>query len=157
MTSSASVGDIRGRMEGSERASRVLPEPGGPLIKNVVSAGCRHLQRPLDMFLPFHILIIGDVGGRIGVQVQVSMVRLDRVVVAEVGDQPPQGVHRVDVDTFHQRGLGRIGLRHVNSLVALLASQVRHRQYTLDVAHGAVQRELTDEDRTIQVRRQLPG
>ena len=33
VTSSASVGVMRGRIEGSERASSVLPDPGGPANK----------------------------------------------------------------------------------------------------------------------------
>ena len=35
VTSNASVGVVRGRIEGMERASSVLPEPGGPDIKTL--------------------------------------------------------------------------------------------------------------------------
>ena len=50
---------MRGRMPGRARASRVLPAPGGPIIKHVVPAGRRHFQGALDVLLAFDLAEIG--------------------------------------------------------------------------------------------------
>ena len=83
-----------------------------------MAAGRGDLQRPLDMLLTFDVLEVGGVGRRVVVQAQVGAVGFDGVVIPEVGGQPAERVHRVDVDPLHQRGFGRVGLRHEDRLVA---------------------------------------
>ena len=51
----ASSKDMGGRMDGMRRASMVLPEPGGPIIKRLCASGGGHLQCSLGVLLPLHL------------------------------------------------------------------------------------------------------
>jgi hypothetical protein len=72
--------------------------------------GCQ-LGGALDILLSLDVHEICSTGRRVGIQVNDGAVRLDRVVVAEVGGRPRQRLHREDVDPFAQRRFRRVGLR----------------------------------------------
>ena len=131
-----------------ERASKVLPAPGGPTIKHVVHPGSRHLQRALDVLLTFDL-------GKIGLHVDRQVFWLDRRLgrdlqrAGQVRDQGGQSRNRDDLQVGDQGRFGCICKRSKDALEALLAGQSRHRQHAAHMPHAAIQRKLAHHQRPL--------
>jgi hypothetical protein len=97
----------RARKERLTRARRARHQ-------DVMAAGCGDFERSFDHLLALDVLQVTRVRGRIAVQVQYCAVRLDRMIVAEMGSQSSQRLDRIDINPLDERGFGRVGLRHKN-------------------------------------------
>ena len=100
VASSASRRVMGGRMDGSRRASMLLPEPGGPIMAALCPPGGGDLQHPLHLLLAPHfgkirhgqVLPLLAPGGRGG----------DLFPAGEMLGQLLHVLHRVDGEAFGQ-------------------------------------------------------
>ena len=76
--------------------------------------------------LPIDALQVRGICGRVRHQIHARPIRLDRMIVSEMGHQPRQRLQPLDVHSFHQSRLWRIRLRHKDGLVARLLGHIRH-------------------------------
>ena len=113
-----------------------------------MGAGGRDLHRPLYVGLPAHVREIDRIGraidGRPG-----GRERLDPDQSAEVRDELLQRSHGKDLDTAHHGRFGAVHSRNEGALHARRPCLGHHRQNPVGVAQGAVERQLTQEDRVI--------
>ena len=107
------------------------------------------------MLLALYILQVAGVSGRVAVEIERRAMRLDRMVIPEMGGKPRERVDRINVDPLYQRSFGRVDLRHEQGLIPLLLGQVCHRQQPVNVTERTVQRQLAEEQHPVEVCRDL--
>ena len=103
----------RGRMVGSRRASMVFPAPGRADEQDVVAAGRRHLEGPLDVLLALDVLEIDRVDrpGRRGPPASRRQGG-NRLRRRSEGARPGRGLEGINVEAADQRGLPLVGRGH---------------------------------------------
>ena len=118
-----------------------------PQPQYVVSPGRGYLEGAAGVLLP---LDVGEVDDGLGVghilDRDAAGQRGEHDLALQVRDQLGQGPDRDDVDPVDEGGLGGVDGGDEHGADAAVAGQADHRQDPLEVAQGAVQRELAEED-----------
>ena len=151
VVSSASSRVSGGRMVGRRRASIVLPEPGEPIINDVVSARRSDLQRPFHMRLPFHVGEVLGIPQRLCAE-RLSGGRLrrnDLRLAVQAGDDLPERRDADRVDPLHDRRLGGIPGRQHQPPQPFGTRPDRQGQHAPHGFHRSVERQFADEHRAV--------
>ena len=120
---------IRGRMVGIRRASMVLPEPGGPIIRILCAAGRRHLQGPLGVLLPLDLGEVVAVFGMLPEEfVDIHPVGGNLPLAVEEPDHLGQFGDADDVDPLHHCRLAGVLPGQDDPGKPLPPGRHRHRQ-----------------------------
>ncbi len=129
-----------------------------PRHHEVMGAGGGHLHPPLHMLLPADV---GEVRQRTVVLeregVGIAIQPLDRNIPGEVVHEIRQRPYRIHFDPSDQCRLPRIHLRHERTPEPLVRGQRHHGDDPGRMPQDPVERQLTDEDRILDIGHDLVG
>ena len=145
-------------MDGIDRARRVLPLPGGPLMSRLCPPCRRDLQCAFGVFLAAYVREIGPTGrpNAVGRRlIDLEGVSVDGghaarpgeylLFAAQVGYGLCQGADGNHLDIVHEPGLAGVGLRDEDTLEPLLLGDGGHRKDAVGVPELTVQGQLAEE------------
>ena len=146
VVSRLSAGVSGGRMVGSRLASRVLPVPGGPIIRTLWQPAAAIEQGALGVVLALDVDEVLVHVGMLGEE----LVEVDRLGVhvdlpGEEADGLGQAADGIDVEPLDDGGLGGIGRRHQQAVAAFGDRLDGHRQDALDRPGLAGECQLADD------------
>ena len=150
----ASSGVVSGRMEGTRRASMVLPEPGGADHQQVVATGSGYFQGALGVFLAADFGKIVGVAGlafKDGGQVQVE--RWQPGAAREDFHRFDETGHAVDEGAIGHGRLAGIGLGQDDAVDIVLAHVHSYGEGAAHRSQRAVERKFAQQHELAQSRR----
>ena len=147
-----------GRQDGGDGARQQrLAAARRPAHEHVVPARGGHGQPPLHVLLPDHLAQVGAALGRLRGGRGFGGPGRDGILAQQVHGQLREGVHGVDLDAVHERGLGRVGRGHEGAARAPVPRHGDHGQGSADGAHLAVERQLAHEHGIVERGLHLPA